>query len=299
MSDYDPPFHPDHDADPALVGDDGEGIYVPPQPDHESQVEAVAVHSWEHSGDPAEHRHEGDERSAEHPSEHVDEHAQGGHQGGPESAPERQVEGSGDSPAAHFGGGGDRADSSPDLSALTNAGRHAVESASAPQTVLETAAPATPAEPVEAPRSDPEPTSESVAAEPVESPRGDPEPASQSVAAEPVSAPSPGPDSAPQNRPARAKKPGPKPMTDEPTVRIEGQLYVAQQTAGMATLARLKIENKSTPSAERRRLSINTLIRIGMTIVLDHADDLHGKTEDELLASLRAALGTDSEGVER
>lgn len=83
-------------------------------------------------------------------------------------------------------------------------------------------------------------------------------------------------------------KRGPKFITDEPTTRVEGQLYVPQFEAGMGILARLKAENKKT--AGRRRMTINTLIRIGMAVIIEHRDELHGASEQELLDSLYAAL---------
>jgi hypothetical protein len=96
----------------------------------------------------------------------------------------------------------------------------------------------------------------------------------------------------PVEAPAPSKKRGPKPMTDEPTVRVEGQLFAGQYDAATAVVSRLKIENRATPSAERRRMTINTLIRLGMTIVLEHESALHGKSEDELLSALRQSLAS-------
>lgn len=103
------------------------------------------------------------------------------------------------------------------------------------------------------------------------------------------------PDGTPSGPPKTGKKRGPKLMTSEPTVRIEGQLYLHQYDAGSAIVSRLKIENRLTPSGERRRMTINTLIRLGMTIVLEHESALHGASEDELLAALRESIQTHNE----
>jgi hypothetical protein len=94
----------------------------------------------------------------------------------------------------------------------------------------------------------------------------------------------------PESSPAPTKKRGPKPMTDEPTVRIEGQLFPHQYDAATVIVNRLKIENRDTPSGERRRMTINTLVRLGMTIVLEHEAALHGRSEDELMDALRRSI---------
>lgn len=118
---------------------------------------------------------------------------------------------------------------------------------------------------------------------------------------EPVSAPEPAAGMVVETGAAAVapapRKRGPKPMTDEPTTRIEGQLYLPQYTSAMGVLARLKVENKNVRG--RLRLSINTLVRVGMSIVLDHEDQLHGSTEAELLQALREALRTSSERHEK
>lgn len=116
----------------------------------------------------------------------------------------------------------------------------------------------------------------------------------------------PGPPSAPvvddtstvaetavETRPKGAKR-GPKPMVDRDTMRVEAQLYPEQFTAAMTTLARLKIEHREVPRSERRRFTVNTLIRVSMTVLLEHADELHGRTEEELLACFRECLGRGS-----
>lgn len=102
----------------------------------------------------------------------------------------------------------------------------------------------------------------------------------------------------PVEPPKAGKKSGPKPVTDEPTKRFEGQLYVPQHNALSALLTRLSVENKATtPASERRRLTINTFVRLGIEIVLSHEANLHGKTEQELLASLRASIAENPEGL--
>lgn len=88
----------------------------------------------------------------------------------------------------------------------------------------------------------------------------------------------------------RAKRRGPKPMTNQPTTRFEGQLYLKQYERGNRVINRLKIENRSVPSAERRRMTLNTLVRIGMAVVLEHESALHGRSEEELLEALRNAI---------
>lgn len=107
----------------------------------------------------------------------------------------------------------------------------------------------------------------------------------------------PGHDGEPQSsqgegRPSgqRAKKKGPKPMTNQPTMRFEGQLYAKQYERGNRVINRLKVENRSVPSAERRRMTLNTLVRIGMTVVLEHESALHGRSEEELLEALRNSI---------
>jgi hypothetical protein len=136
-------------------------------------------------------------------------------------------------------------------------------------------------------------------------PPQEPRAAHATTPVEPVAAPAPvaapetpaAPPAAPSTtgqhaaEPAEQKAPrkrGPKFITDQPTTRVEGQLYVPQFEAGMGILARLKAENKKT--AGRRRMTINTLIRIGMAVIIEHRDELHGASEQELLDSLYAAL---------
>ncbi|MGO2933143.1 hypothetical protein [Microbacterium sp.] len=79
-------------------------------------------------------------------------------------------------------------------------------------------------------------------------------------------------------------------MTDQPTTRFEGQLYPRQYQQATEVITRLKVENRQTPSSERRRMTVNTLVRIGMTIVLEHRSALHGNNEAELLQALRASI---------
>lgn len=91
-------------------------------------------------------------------------------------------------------------------------------------------------------------------------------------------------------QPFGGRKRGPRPMVDRATVRVEAQVYPEQHETAMRTLNRLKIENRPVPREDRRRFTINTLIRASLTIALEHADELHGHTEDELLNSLRESL---------
>lgn len=88
----------------------------------------------------------------------------------------------------------------------------------------------------------------------------------------------------------RAARRGPKPITDRPTKRFEGKAYPEQivQLAQLET--RLTMEAKATPSAERRRITLNTFVRLGLEVVLAHADNLTGANEDELLESLRRSI---------
>jgi hypothetical protein len=299
VSDYEPPFNPHDDGRSGFLGDDDEGIYIPPQGGDRNDADADAAGSDERGADQTPPRHE-------HPAEQAEQPAQpsAGHSAGGSSDPASEPWVAADSDADDDGD--ERPSAYPDLGALTNAGRHAVAAPPPPVAAPEpepVSAPATPVEhsPAAAPAEHVPAAPAAPTAAPVTPPAAAPVtptsvPADQGPA--PVAETAEPPQTRAQARSARAKKPGPKPMTDEPTVRVEGQLYVTQQTAGVATLARLKVENRAVPAAERRRLSINTLIRIGMTIVLEHADELHGKTEAELMESLRAAL-RDSGRTER
>jgi len=103
----------------------------------------------------------------------------------------------------------------------------------------------------------------------------------------------------PSPAPRRARKKGPKPMTDQPTVRFEGQLYPKQYERAKRVEGRLKLENRAAPSAERRRLTINTLVRVGMAIVLEHESALHGRSEEEILEALRASIAKRQGGESR
>lgn len=94
---------------------------------------------------------------------------------------------------------------------------------------------------------------------------------------------------APPTKP-RAKRPGPRKMVDQPTQRFEGQMYVRQYDQGTQVVNRLKREKSSVPSAERRRLTINTLVRVAMTVLLEHRQALKGVTEEELLEQFRESL---------
>lgn len=85
-------------------------------------------------------------------------------------------------------------------------------------------------------------------------------------------------------------KRGPKPILDEPTKRFEGQLLIPQHDAASALVTRLTMANRKVPAAERRRLTINTLVRVGMAVVLEHRDNLSGHTEQQILDALRASI---------
>lgn len=93
----------------------------------------------------------------------------------------------------------------------------------------------------------------------------------------------------PQPKP-RAKRSGPRKMVDQPTQRFEGQMYVKQYDQGMQVVNRLKREKSSVPPAERRRLTLNTLVRVAMTVLLEHRQALKGVTEEELLEQFRESL---------
>lgn len=181
--------------------------------------------------------------------------------------------------------------------------------AAAPEPTSEPVPEPAPPAPVGPPESEPE-RAGAHATEPVPvAPDPAPVEADPVVTIATVSTPAPAPDPAPAAAPVIAvetppaagspapRKRGPKFMTDEPTTRIEGQLYVPQYTAAVGLLARLKVENKKVPG--RRRMSINSLIRVGMAVMLEHQDELHGSTENELSdalhEALRASMGKDTE----
>lgn len=79
-------------------------------------------------------------------------------------------------------------------------------------------------------------------------------------------------------------------MLDGPTVRFEGQLLPRQFQQSTAVVQRLKLENQKVPAAQRKRFTINTLVRVAMTVLLEHKNALHGATEDELLESFRRSI---------
>lgn len=104
------------------------------------------------------------------------------------------------------------------------------------------------------------------------------------------------PAQAPVTNAPKPKRRGPKKMTDQPTTRFEGQLYPKQYQQASEVITRLKVENRSVASSERRRMTINTLVRIGMVIVLEHRNALHGVSEAELLESLRKSIAKRERG---
>lgn len=91
------------------------------------------------------------------------------------------------------------------------------------------------------------------------------------------------------------KRQGPRKMVDQPTQRFEGQMYVRQYEQSTQVINRLKREKASVPSAERRRLTLNTLVRVAMTVLLEHRSALKGTTEEELLEQFRRSLSNRSE----
>lgn len=90
----------------------------------------------------------------------------------------------------------------------------------------------------------------------------------------------------------RSARRGPKPITDRPTKRFEGKAYPEQIVKLVELETRLTMEAKSIPSAERRRITLNTFVRLGLEVVLAHADNLTGANEDELLESLRRSISS-------
>ena len=96
----------------------------------------------------------------------------------------------------------------------------------------------------------------------------------------------------------KPRKRGPRKMVDQPTQRFEGQMYVKQYEQGMQIVARLKREKASVPPQKRRRLTLNTLVRVAMTVLLEHRSALKGVTEEELLQQFRESLAARVERYE-
>ena len=96
----------------------------------------------------------------------------------------------------------------------------------------------------------------------------------------------------PEDAPKHHSRRGPRPITNQPTKRFEGKAYPSQivQLAQLET--RLTMEGKSVPATERRRITLNTFVRMGLDIVLAHADNLTGANEDQLLESLRRSIAS-------
>lgn len=91
-------------------------------------------------------------------------------------------------------------------------------------------------------------------------------------------------------------KRGRRTVSDEPLRRYAGQMSIDQFTAATNLLERIKYENKSDRSSLRRAMTINSLVRVAMSILLEHADDIHGRNESEALMTLRAAIVSDIRG---
>ena len=85
-------------------------------------------------------------------------------------------------------------------------------------------------------------------------------------------------------------------MVEQPTQRFEGQMYAKQYEQATQVMNRLKREKRAVPSEERRRLTINSLVRVAMTVLLEHRSALKGTTEEELLEQFRASLTTQRGG---
>lgn len=106
------------------------------------------------------------------------------------------------------------------------------------------------------------------------------EPAGHPAPSQPVSSPAK----------TKAKRPGPRPMTDRDTKRFEGQLFPEQHIDLNTLLTRLGMENQNVPPSVRRRFTLNSLVRIGAEIVIDHGENIRGSSEEELLESLRKSI---------
>ena len=91
---------------------------------------------------------------------------------------------------------------------------------------------------------------------------------------------------------SKPKRKGPRKMVEQPTQRFEGQMYAKQYEQATQVMNRLKREKRAVPSEERRRLTINSLVRVAMTVLLEHRSALKGTTEEELLEQFRASLTT-------
>lgn len=105
-------------------------------------------------------------------------------------------------------------------------------------------------------------------------------------------------DSDGPNTTPKPKRRGPRKMVEQPTQRFEGQMYERQYEQASQLVNRLKREKRSVPSTERRRLTINSLVRVAMTVLLEHRSALKGTTEEELLEQFRASLAASREGGE-
>jgi hypothetical protein len=70
----------------------------------------------------------------------------------------------------------------------------------------------------------------------------------------------------------------------------------SDQRDGLDAVAR-RLE-RARPRATGKRITANTLIRVGIDVVLEHADALAGYDEAELLAALRRVLHGDDDPVE-
>lgn len=90
----------------------------------------------------------------------------------------------------------------------------------------------------------------------------------------------------------RSKPRGPKPITDEPTKRFEGKAYPRQIVELAELETRLTMEAKKVPAAQRRRITLNTFVRLGLDIVLAHADNLAGANEAELREALYRSIAS-------
>ena len=88
------------------------------------------------------------------------------------------------------------------------------------------------------------------------------------------------------------KRPIPKPRTSQrfdQLARIEGRL-TAKQLADLTSLRLKLIDPKNTTSGPRERITNNTLLRVAVTVLLEHKNAVNGGTEKEITQSLLAHL---------